>query len=64
MLIRRRELLGVSGRYALVEQSRDFTLVPWRPALEKQLGNRVYGLMRADGVSWRIGRDRAGPDIG
>lgn len=54
----------ISGRYALVEQARDFTLVPWRPVLEKQLGNRVSGLMRTDGVSWRIGRDRTGPEIG
>lgn len=26
----------VSGRFALVEQSREFTLVPWRPVLERQ----------------------------
>jgi len=52
-----------SGRFALVEQSREFTLVPWRPVFEKQIGNQVSGLMRSDGVSWRFGRSRAGPTI-
>ena len=28
----------VSGKYALIERSRDFTLVPWRPVIEKELG--------------------------
>lgn len=54
----------VSGRFALVEKSREFTLVPWRPVLERQLGNQVGGIMRADGVNWRFGRGRAGPEIG
>src|SRR3546814_11311703 len=27
-----------SGRYALIEKSREFTLVPWRPVPERQLG--------------------------
>jgi len=53
----------VSGRFALVEKSREFTLVPWRSALEHQLGKRVGGIMRADGVSWRFGRGRAGQEI-
>ena len=52
-----------SGRFALVEQSREFTLVPWRPMLEKQIGNQVSGLMRSEGVSWRFGRGRGGPEI-
>jgi hypothetical protein len=53
----------VSGRFAVVEQSREFSLVPWRPVLEKQLGNEVSGLVRSDGISWRFGRDRSGPEI-
>ena len=52
-----------SGRFALVERSREFTLVPWRPVLERQIGKPVNGLMRADGVSWRFGRDRSGPEM-
>jgi type IV secretory pathway VirD2 relaxase len=52
-----------SGRYALVEKTKEFTLVPWRPVLEKQLGKAASGVMRADGVSWKFGRGRAGPEI-
>jgi len=52
-----------SGSYALVERARDFTLVPWRSALEKQIGHQVSGLMRSVGVSWQFGRGRAGPTI-
>jgi type IV secretory pathway VirD2 relaxase len=60
-LARRVELIG--GRFALVEQSREFTLVPWRQVLENRIGKQVSGLMRADGVNWRLGRQRGGPEI-
>lgn len=60
-LIRRVDL--ASGRFALVENSREFTLVPWRPTLERQIGNQVSGIMRGDGISWRFGRGRSGPEI-
>jgi len=53
----------VSGKYALVENSREFTLVPWRPVIEKELGREVYGLVRGTGISWEFGRSR-GPSIG
>ncbi len=52
-----------SGRFAVVEKSREFTLVPWRPVLERQIGRPVAGIMRGDGVSWHFGRDRGGPNI-
>ena len=48
----------VSGKYALVERSREFTLVPWRPVIEKELGKQVAGLVRGDGISWELGRQR------
>jgi type IV secretory pathway VirD2 relaxase len=48
----------VSGKYALVERSREFTLVPWRPVIEKALGRQVAGLVRGDGISWEFGRKR------
>lgn len=59
----RRPVDLVSGRFALIERSRDFTLVPWRPVLERQVGKSVSGLMRGDGISWSIGRGRSGPSI-
>ena len=60
-LIRRIDL--ASGRFAIVENQREFTLVPWRPVLERQLGQTVSGVMRTDGISWRLGRGRGGPQI-
>ena len=52
-----------SGRHALVERSRDFTLVPWRPVMERHIGNTVSGIMREGGASWTFGRQRSGPNI-
>jgi type IV secretory pathway VirD2 relaxase len=53
-----------SGPHALVERSRDFTLVPWRDVLERNIGKAATGIMRADGISWQFGRGRTGPNIG
>ncbi|RHW18184.1 DUF3363 domain-containing protein [Sphingomonas gilva] len=53
----------VSGRFALIEKSREFTLVPCTKALERQLGKQVGGIMRGDVISWTIGRGRGGPSI-
>ncbi|WP_249296577.1 DUF3363 domain-containing protein [Acidiphilium multivorum] len=47
-----------SGRYALVENAQEFTLVPWRPVIERSLGREVVGLVTEGGISWQIGRDR------
>ena len=53
-----------SGPHALVERSRDFTLVPWRDVLDRNLGKAASGVMRADGIiSWQFGRARSGPSI-
>ncbi|MGY2736592.1 relaxase/mobilization nuclease RlxS [Sphingomonas sp. UYP23] len=60
----RRQVDLVSGRFAVVERSRDFTLVPWRPVLDPHVGKAVSGFVRGDGVSWTIGRGRGGPTIG
>ncbi len=52
-----------SGSYAVVERSRDFTLVPWREVLERNIGKAASGIMRTDGISWQFGRGRSGPAI-
>ena len=52
-----------SGRFALIEKSREFTLVPWRDVLERQIGKGVSGIMREGGVNWTIGRGRGGPVV-
>ena len=61
--IYRRRVDLISGRFAALERSRDFALVPWRPVLERRVGQSVSGLMREDGVSWSFGRGRGGPTI-
>jgi len=55
------ELLG--GKFAVIERSREFTLVPWRPVLDARVGKSVSGIVRPSGVSWTLGRGRGGPSI-
>ncbi|MGB5777680.1 MAG: DUF3363 domain-containing protein, partial [Allopontixanthobacter sediminis] len=52
-----------SGPHALVERSREFTLVPWRDVLERHVGKPATGILRSDGISWRFERGRSGPSI-
>ena len=59
-----RRLDLASGRFAVIEKSKEFTLVPWRPVLENHFGKSASGVLRADGVSWKFGRGRTGPEIG
>jgi Protein of unknown function (DUF3363) len=47
----RRRLELASGRFAVTEKSREFTLVPWRPVLERNLGREVSGIARGDTIS-------------
>ena len=61
--IYRRPIDLASGRFAVIEKSREFTLVPWRPVLERGLGKQVSGSMRGETISWTIGRQRSGPSI-
>ncbi|MFN3727570.1 MAG: relaxase/mobilization nuclease RlxS [Allosphingosinicella sp.] len=50
-------------KFALVERSLEFSLVPWRPVLERQMGREISGVVRGGGISWTIGRERSGPSI-
>ncbi len=52
-----------SGKFALIEKSREFTLVPWAKVLGRQIGKEVSGIVREGGISWTIGRQRSGPVI-
>jgi len=54
----RRMLTLNSGRFALIERSREFTLVPWRPVLERARGQLVSGQVGGEGISWSIGIKR------
>ena len=54
----REALQLASGRYALLENAQEFTLVPWRPMIERSLGREIVGLVTEGGISWQIGQDR------
>lgn len=45
-----------SGKFAIVEKSHEFTLVPWRPVIDRQLGKEVTGIVQGGSVSWQLGR--------
>jgi type IV secretory pathway VirD2 relaxase len=47
-----------SGKFAVVEKSLEFTLVPWRPVIDRQLGREVVGVVQGGSVSWQLGRHR------
>jgi type IV secretory pathway VirD2 relaxase len=56
----RGKLLGsaqlASGRFAMIDDGLGFSLVPWRPVLEKEIGRQVIGVMRGGDISWQLGR--------
>ncbi|MGH7075169.1 MAG: relaxase/mobilization nuclease domain-containing protein [Stellaceae bacterium] len=55
----RQRLTLASGRFAMIDDGLGFQLVPWRPALEKELGREVHGLVGPRGiVEWSLGRKR------
>jgi type IV secretory pathway VirD2 relaxase len=57
--IYRQRVILSSGRFAMIDDGLGFQLVPWRPALEQQLGRQVSGVMLpSGGVDWSFGRRR------
>jgi len=55
----RQRVTLASGRFAMIDDGMGFQLVPWRPALEQQLGHHVSGVIaRGGNVDWNFGRKR------
>jgi type IV secretory pathway VirD2 relaxase len=52
----RRSLMLASGRFAMLDDGMGFSLVPWRPVVERRLGQSVSALVRGEHVSWEFGR--------
>ncbi|MUT27291.1 MULTISPECIES: relaxase/mobilization nuclease RlxS [Mesorhizobium] len=52
-----------SGKYAVIEKSREFTLLPWRPVLDRHIGKEVSGVVGGEAISWTIGLKRSGPSV-
>ena len=56
--IYRRSVMLASGRYAMLDDGMGFSLVPWKPVIERRLGNQLAATVRGGGVSWEFGRQR------
>jgi type IV secretory pathway VirD2 relaxase len=41
-----------SGKYAMIQKSKEFTLVPWRPELEQFRGKPLSGTAGSQGINW------------
>jgi Protein of unknown function (DUF3363) len=41
-----------SGKYAVIQKSKEFTLVPWRPELEQFRGKPLSGIAGSQGINW------------
>lgn len=54
----RRSLMLVSGRFAMLDDGLGFSLVPWRPAIERQLGRTLSAVVRGGTTRWDLGRQR------
>jgi len=61
--IYRRSVMLASGRYAMLDDGKGFSLVPWKPIIEQRLGQQLAATVHGGGVSWEIGRQR-GPTVG
>ena len=55
----RQRLNLASGRFAMIDDGLGFSLVPWSPSLERELGKHVSGVMSpGGGIEWSFGRKR------
>jgi len=51
----KRSIIVGDQRYGVIEKSREFSLVPWRPVLERAIGKSISGIMRDGPIDWTIG---------
>jgi len=54
----RQSLQLVSGRFAMLDDGVGFSLVPWRPVIERRLGQQLSAVLQGSRVSWELGRSR------
>ena len=52
----RQSLTLASGKFAMLDDGVGFTLVPWRPVIDRRLGHDVSAIVRGPTVSWDIFR--------
>lgn len=55
----RERLKLASGRFAMIEHAHGFELVPWKPSLDRHLGEQLMGTIKSGGgIEWSLGRSR------
>lgn len=54
----RRSVQLVSGRFAMLDDGIGFSLVPWKPVIERRLGKTMMAVIRGSNVSWILERQR------
>ena len=55
----RQRVTLASGRFAIIDDGMGFQLVPWRPALEQQLGRQVHGVITpGNSADWGFSRKK------
>ncbi|MEL6859945.1 MAG: DUF3363 domain-containing protein, partial [Pseudomonadota bacterium] len=52
-------LKTANGEYGIVDRGREFSLVPWKPSLERLRGREIeISMSRSRDISWTLGRSR------
>ncbi|MFU4936715.1 relaxase/mobilization nuclease and DUF3363 domain-containing protein [Pseudomonas paraeruginosa] len=54
--IYRRTVMLASGRYAMLDDGKGFSLVPWKPVIEPRLGQSLSATVHSHTASWHLGR--------
>jgi hypothetical protein len=54
----RESLQLTSGRFAMLDDGVGFSLLPWRPVIEKRIGQQLSAVVQGSRVSWEWGRSR------
>lgn len=47
-----------SGRFAMLDDGMVFSLVPWKPVIERRLGQQLSAVVRGTSTTWTVGRVR------
>jgi len=47
-----------SGKYAVIEKSKEFTLVPWRETMDRNIGRSITGTPGGQTISWSLTKSR------
>lgn len=47
-----------SGRYAMIDNGIEFSLVPWQEVLDRRIGQQIGGIAQEGGIEWSFGRKR------